>query len=69
VEASTEAVGKRTNKDQARGKATYPSLLGVERSREFARELIGTAQAALTAFDRRADPLRMLAAFAVERKL
>jgi geranylgeranyl diphosphate synthase type II len=69
VEASTEAVGKRTNKDQARGKATYPSLLGIERSRELARELIGTAQAALTAFDHRADPLRMLAAFAVERKL
>src|SRR5580658_3496181 len=35
VEASTEAMGKRTNKDEGRGKATYPSLIGVERSREL----------------------------------
>jgi geranylgeranyl diphosphate synthase type II len=69
VEASTETMGKRTNKDKARGKATYPSLIGVERSRELARELIGKAHAALAAFDRRSDSLRMLAAFAVERKL
>jgi geranylgeranyl diphosphate synthase type II len=69
VEASTEDMGKRTNKDEARGKATYPALIGVERSRDLARELIGKAQAALGAFDHRADPLRLLAAFAVERKL
>ena len=35
VEASAEAMGKRTKKDEARGKATYPSLIGVERSREL----------------------------------
>jgi geranylgeranyl diphosphate synthase type II len=69
VEASTETMGKRTNKDEARGKATYPSLIGVERSRELARDLVAKAQAALAGFDHRADPLRMLAAFAVERKL
>ncbi|HEY1851876.1 MAG TPA: farnesyl diphosphate synthase [Candidatus Binataceae bacterium] len=69
VEASTEAMGKRTNKDEGRGKATYPSLIGVERSRELGHELARKAQAALTAFDHRANPLRMLAAFAVERKL
>jgi geranylgeranyl diphosphate synthase, type II len=69
VESSTETMGKRTNKDEARGKATYPSLIGVERSRELARDLVGKAEAALTRFDHRADPLRMLAAFAVERKL
>jgi geranylgeranyl diphosphate synthase type II len=69
VEASTEAMGKRTNKDEGRGKATYPSLIGVERSRQLGHELARKAQAALTGFDHRADPLRMLAAFAVERKL
>ena len=37
VEASTEQMGKRTHKDEARGKATYPALLGLEQSREFAR--------------------------------
>ena len=69
VEASTEAMGKRTNKDEARGKATYPALIGVDRSRDLAGELVGKAQVALSAFDHRADPLRLLAAFAVERKL
>lgn len=69
VEASTENIGKRTHKDEARGKATYPSLLGVERSRELAIELANKARQALDSFDQRAEPLRMLATFAVERKL
>ena len=69
VESSTETMGKRTNKDQARGKATYPGLIGVERSRDLAADLGGRAEGALARFDHRADPLRMLAAFAVERKL
>jgi geranylgeranyl diphosphate synthase, type II len=69
VEASTEVMGKRTNKDEARGKATYPSLIGIDRSRDLAGELMRKAHSALSAFDHRADPLRMLAAFAVERKL
>jgi geranylgeranyl diphosphate synthase type II len=69
VEASTEQMGKRTGKDQAHGKNTYPGLLGLERSREFARELSRRAVAALANFDERAEPLRALAAFVVERKL
>jgi geranylgeranyl diphosphate synthase, type II len=69
VEASTENMGKRTHKDEARGKATYPSLLGIERSRELAIELANKARRALDSFDQRAEPLRMLATFAVERKL
>jgi len=67
VESSTEQMGKRTHKDEARGKATYPAILGVERSRELARQLERQALAALVAFDQRAEPLRDLANFAVER--
>jgi geranylgeranyl diphosphate synthase, type II len=69
VEASAEELGKRTNKDHARGKATYPSLIGIERSRELAGDLTRKAERALDGFDHRAAPLRMLAAYAVERKL
>jgi geranylgeranyl diphosphate synthase type II len=69
VEASTACVGKRTGKDAERGKATYPALLGVERSRELARDLVGRAHAALTSFGERAAPLRALATFVVEREL
>jgi len=69
VEESTENMGKRTHKDEARGKATYPSLIGAVRSREMARELVKKAHDALAGFDHRAEPLRVLASFAVERKL
>ncbi|MGH7906512.1 MAG: polyprenyl synthetase family protein [Candidatus Binataceae bacterium] len=69
VEASTEQMGKRTHKDENHGKATYPAILGVEKSRRFARQLERAAHGALDIFNRRADPLRELASFAVERKL
>jgi geranylgeranyl diphosphate synthase type II len=69
IEQTTEHLGKRAQKDQKRGKATYPSLIGLERSRVLARELARNAREALAGFDERAEPLRMLAAFAVERNL
>ena len=69
VEASAEQIGKRTQKDRTHGKNTYPKLLGLARSHQFARELAGRAEAALSAFDQRAEPLRGLAAFVVERNL
>ncbi|MGH7840879.1 MAG: polyprenyl synthetase family protein [Candidatus Binataceae bacterium] len=69
VEATAEEVGKRTGKDEARGKATYPSVLGVAHSRELARGLARQAVAALEGFGDSATPLRAIAAFAVERKL
>ena len=69
VEQTTEHLGKRTQKDKARGKATYPSIIGIDRSRELARELAHRAREALSAFDTRAEPLRRLAEFAVERSM
>jgi len=69
VEASTEQLGKRTHKDEARGKVTYPALLGLERSHQFAHELARRAHAALTPFDERAEALRQIASFVVERNL
>jgi geranylgeranyl diphosphate synthase type II len=69
VEASTVSVGKRTGKDARRGKATYPSVLGVEHSRELARDLVRRAHQALQGFDERATPLRAIATFAVERQI
>ena len=68
IEQTTERLGKRSHKDQAHGKATYPSILGLEQSRALARDLAKTARDALVAFDNRAEPLRLLAAFAVERR-
>ena len=69
VEQTTERLGKRAHKDHARGKATYPSLIGIERSRMLAHELANRACEAVAGFDSRAEPLRRLAEFAVERNL
>jgi geranylgeranyl diphosphate synthase type II len=69
VEASTEQMGKRTGKDLAHGKNTYPGLIGLDKSWQLARELERRAQHALDGFDHRAEPLRSLASFAVERRL
>jgi geranylgeranyl diphosphate synthase type II len=69
VEQSTEHLGKRSQKDQKRGKATYPSIIGLQRSRVLAHELAHQAGEALAPFDGRAEPLRQLAKFAVERSL
>ena len=68
VEASTEQMGKRTNKDEAAGKNTYPVLMGIEQSRQLARDLQARANGALSSFDTRAEPLRAIANFIVERK-
>ncbi len=69
VQGTPEQMGKRTQKDQERGKATYPAILGIERSIDLARELESRAHRALAGFDAGAEPLRHLATFVVERKL
>ncbi|MHC4249583.1 MAG: polyprenyl synthetase family protein [Planctomycetota bacterium] len=68
VTSSSEELGKTPGKDAAAGKATYPAAVGVDRSRERARELSEVAVAALEPFGPRADGLRALARFVVERK-
>ncbi len=49
VEGSDDALGKTAGKDAAAGKPTYPSILGLERSRALAREEIAAAKATLRA--------------------
>ena len=67
VEATTEQMGKRTQKDQAAGKNTFPALLGLEESHRFARTLERRAHQALAGFGASAEPLRRIASFVVER--
>jgi geranylgeranyl diphosphate synthase, type II len=67
VEQSAEQMGKQTHKDEARGKMTYPAVIGIEATRELARKLSHDARRALESFDNRAEPLRALARFTVER--
>ena len=68
VEATTEELGKPAGSDIKSDKVTYPSLFGRETSRTMAREAVMEAVAALTSFDSKAEPLRQLAQYIVERK-
>jgi geranylgeranyl diphosphate synthase type II len=68
IEGDTKVLGKTAGSDVARGKVTYPAAVGLEGSREAARELVNHALAALERFDYRADPLRALARYIITRK-
>jgi geranylgeranyl diphosphate synthase type II len=65
--ATAEELGKATKKDAQKGKVTYPMLLGLEESRHQANEQLSHALEALNMFEARADGLKALAAFVVER--
>ncbi|WP_439553240.1 polyprenyl synthetase family protein [Falsiroseomonas sp.] len=66
--ASAEDTGKRTGKDAEAGKATLVGLLGIERARLQAERLVAQAGQHLDSFGDRADLLRGLAAYTIERK-
>jgi geranylgeranyl diphosphate synthase type II len=65
--STPQELGKATKKDAAKGKVTYPMLIGLEKSRAEARQHLAAALAAIDAFGTRAEGLRALAAFVVER--
>ena len=69
IDATGDAAtaGKAVGKDAAAGKATFVSLLGLERSRTQAEMLVEQAIAHLHGFGREADLLREIARFTVRR--
>ncbi|MGD8769349.1 MAG: polyprenyl synthetase family protein [Desulfobacterales bacterium] len=68
VEGDPVVMGKDVGTDQARKKSTYPSILGIEKSKEFAKNLVNNALQALDYFDNKSDPLRAIAHYIVDRK-
>ncbi len=68
VEGTRTETGKGVKKDTAAGKATLISVLGVERAREQALTLAQQALNHISVFDARAEKLRALANFVVNRR-
>lgn len=68
VEESSAALGKTAGKDIAQQKATYPSVLGLQRSHEIAKDLATKAIAELRPYGERAERLRSIAEFLVLRR-
>ena len=68
MESTPEALGKATQKDRVKGKATIASLMGRDAARRKASELVDSAIAALAPYGQAADTLSAAARFIVARK-
>ena len=68
VTQTSEQLGKTAGKDTAAEKATYPALFGIDESLRKAETLVESAFTSLADFGPRAETLKALARFLVERK-
>ena len=68
VTQTSEQLGKTAGKDKAAEKATYPALFGIDESLRKAGVLVNSALVSLDGFGERAEVLKELARFLVERK-
>lgn len=69
IEGDRRAIGKEIGSDKVRGKITYPSVFGITESKNIQKRLIEQAIESLNRFDKRAEPLRELAPYIINRKL
>jgi geranylgeranyl pyrophosphate synthase len=67
VVSDTETLGKPQGSDQEQEKPTFPAILGLEKSRQLAKEQHQLALKQLESLDEKADSLRLLSAYIVER--
>jgi geranylgeranyl diphosphate synthase type II len=68
VSGDPAKLGKAVGTDTDRGKNTFPGLMGLSRAKEYAENLIQIALKALELFDNKADPLRAIAQYVIDRK-
>ncbi|HPT72488.1 MAG TPA: polyprenyl synthetase family protein [Candidatus Cloacimonadota bacterium] len=68
IEGDQATVGKTIGKDAKVKKATYPSIYGVDRSREMAKKLIDEATALLSHYGEKAEILLMLTDYMLTRQ-
>ena len=68
VTQTTQQLGKTAGKDQAAAKATYPAIVGLEKSKKIAEQLTTKAFAALKPFKGKAIALEALAGYLLNRK-
>lgn len=68
VTQTSQQLGKTAGKDTASEKATYPAMFGIDASIRKADELVNEAFTQLQSFGERAETLKELARFLVERK-
>ncbi|MFP4446437.1 MAG: polyprenyl synthetase family protein [Desulfosudaceae bacterium] len=68
IQGDPALMGKAVGADNKRHKATYPGLMGPDRARNLAEDLVKNSLRAIESFDIKADPLRDLARYIIERQ-
>jgi geranylgeranyl diphosphate synthase type II len=68
IEGNSREMGKSAGSDEKKGKITYPSIFGLDKSKELLRENVDLAIKSLDHFNSKADPLRDIAGYIIERK-
>jgi geranylgeranyl diphosphate synthase type II len=68
IEGDSKTMGKQAGADEQKGKMTYPAVLGLNESKRIQSELVQTAVLDLQEFGSRAEPLRQIARYIIERK-
>jgi geranylgeranyl diphosphate synthase type II len=68
VEGDSKTMGKGVGGDARKKKITFPAAVGLQKAKETQSRLVEEAVGALKAFDEKADPLRRIAVYIIERK-
>ena len=69
ISGDTVKLGKSIGSDVRMNKATYPSAIGIEKSRILAGRVSIDAIEAISSFDQKAESLRLIGRFIVEREM
>ena len=67
VSGDPAKLGKAVGTDTVRGKNTFPGLMGMAKATTYAESLVQTALKAVSHFDNKADPLRAIAQYIIDR--
>ncbi len=67
VSGDPAKLGKAVGTDSVRGKNTFPGLMGMAKATAYAENLVKSALKALALFDNKADPLRAIAQYIIDR--
>jgi geranylgeranyl diphosphate synthase type II len=68
VTGNRKELGKTTGADKTKGKNTYPYMYGLEKSKHLAEDLVSGSLQALEKFDKKAEPLREIAKYIINRR-
>jgi len=67
VEGDPDLMGKAIGSDVLHDKMTFPAILGLTESKAYGKQLVDDALEAIKGFDEKADPLRAIAHYIIDR--